>query len=166
MSEKNNRTSVIEKMAQIMCNEELRRCMKFSLEQILDERERTWRRHIKEATDLLDALEVAGLAVTESPKPEQAKDLIREQFTAAGEVNIPTREKMGLPPISKPEQSIPQAVIKQVVANLEGMIKNYPNPNINHADYKVHAFRCALETFKALKPYVDGDLSKAEGKPA
>jgi len=63
-----SRERVIEKMAQIMCNEELRRCMKFSMEQIIDERERTWRRHIKEASDLLEAFESEGLALSHSQK--------------------------------------------------------------------------------------------------
>ena len=60
------REAIVEKMAQIMCDQELRSCMKFSLEQIYEERERTWRRHIKEASDLLEAFERNGLSLVQS----------------------------------------------------------------------------------------------------
>jgi hypothetical protein len=141
-----------------------------------------------DAYNALKRYEAALAATRPIPVEPKEVDLIREQFTGRMQVNIPTREKMGLPPVSKPgqapaspllrhhitrpafddfyegsdlqkvtqdelatSQSIPQAVIKQVVEALEW------------AKARIYVTTTLDSALEALKPYVDGDLSKVEG---
>lgn len=94
---------------------------------------------------------------------ENAEDECFEIYRAMLAAALTTPEQLqsesqNIPEIIPAPEQIEHLDVAVLVAALKDIIKHYPNPDISHVDYRVHACKCAESALSALQDQDPDDL--------